>query len=212
MKPDARPLPNALASLRRYARPRAPRERCELCGLDLADEHAHLVELASRRLCCACDACAVLFGSPGAARYRRVPRDCWRLTDFRMTDVQWEELNVPIGLAFFLPTAAGSVAALYPSPAGATEALPSQEAWQALAADNPVLRELTPDVEALLVNRLAAPPEYYRLGIDQCYKLVGLVRSHWRGLSGGDALWTEVLKFFAALRERARSVGGAAHA
>jgi hypothetical protein len=205
--------PSALASLRRFAQPRARRERCELCGLDLADEHAHLVEVASRRLCCACDACAVLFGSPGAATYHRVPRDGWRLTGFRMTDVQWEELNVPIGLAFFLPsTAAGRVVALYPSPAGATEALPSQEAWQALAADNPVLGELTPDVEALLVNRLAAPPEYYRVGIDRCYQLVGVVRRHWRGLSGGDALWQEVRQFFAALREWARPVGGTAHA
>ena len=58
----------ALASLRRFARPRAARERCELCGAELADEHAHLVELASRRLACACEACAILFSGQGAGR------------------------------------------------------------------------------------------------------------------------------------------------
>ncbi len=65
----------ALASLRRFVRPRAAvQERCELCDAALAAEHAHLVELASRRLVCACDACAILFDRQDAAKYRRVPR------------------------------------------------------------------------------------------------------------------------------------------
>jgi hypothetical protein len=55
---------SALASLRRFARPRPLRERCDLCDADLADEHAHLLELSNRRLVCACDACAILFDHP----------------------------------------------------------------------------------------------------------------------------------------------------
>lgn len=208
-----RAAPTALASLRRFARPRAARERCDLCDLELADEHAHLVEVATRRLRCACDACAILFSSQAAGTYRRVPRDAWFLTDFRLSDVQWAELDLPIGLAFFLrSTAADRVVALYPSPGGATEALPPAEAWQALAEDNPVLHELEPDVEALLVNRLAPTPEHYRVGIDRCYRLVGLVRMHWRGLSGGTAVWEEVGRFFDALKQRAIRMGGTAHA
>ena len=77
------------------------------------------------------------------------------------------------------------VVALYPSPAGATESLVTPEAWEALVAENPVLRDFEPDVEALLVNRVGEARECYRVGIDECYKLVGLIRTHWRGLSGG---------------------------
>ena len=52
---DGGPRLTALASLRRFVRPRAARERCELCGAALAAEHPHLVEPATRRLVCACD-------------------------------------------------------------------------------------------------------------------------------------------------------------
>ena len=53
------------------------------------------------------------------------------------------------------------------------------------------------DVEALLVNRIGhvrgfAAPEYYVLPIDECYKLVGLIRANWRGLSGGTEVWQEI--------------------
>ncbi len=60
------------------------------------------------------------------------------------------------------------------------------EAWAALVAANPVLEELDPDAEALVVNRLSDPPQYAILPIDQCYGLVGLIKSRWEGISGGD--------------------------
>ncbi len=195
----------ALASLRRFVRPRAVRERCELCDAPLADDHSHLVEVASRRLACACEACAILFSGQGALKYRRVPRRVRFLADFRMTDELWEALSIPINLAFFMQsTPAGRVVALYPSPAGATESLVTLETWESLMAENPVLRELEPDSEALLVNRTGATREYYRVGIDECYRLSGLIRIHWRGLSGGSAVWDEIGRFFAGLKERSR--------
>jgi hypothetical protein len=204
---------SALTALRRFARPRAPQERCELCAANLAEEHAHLVETTSRRLICACDPCAILFSNQGAARYRRVPRRAEHLPDFCLTDVTWEGLRLPINLAFFLhSSAAGRVVAFYPSPAGATESLVALDAWQELVGDNPVLRDFEPDVEALLVNRMGGARDCYRTGIDQCYKLVGLVRTHWRGLSGGEAVWDEIGRFFAGLKERSAGKGGAAHA
>jgi hypothetical protein len=187
-------------------RPRtAARSRCELCSAELADDHAHLVELASRRLCCACEPCAILFSSPAAPKYRRVPLRIEYLPDFRLEEFQWEGLGLPINLAYFLhSTAAGRVVAFYPSPAGATEALPPPDAWQTLVEDNPSLRDLEPDVEALLVNRLGPEPMCFRVGVDQCYALVGLVRTHWRGLSGGTAVWKEIEGFFAKLRQQSR--------
>jgi hypothetical protein len=204
---------NALASLRRFAQSRAAAERCDLCGEALAPDHPHLVEPAARRLRCACEACGILFSGEGAGRFRRVPRRVQLVDDFRLDDGQWEGLNLPINLAFFLhSTPAGQIVAIYPSPGGATEALPPPDAWQALAEANPVLRELEPDVEALLVNRLASPPVYCRVGIDLCYRLVGVVRTHWRGLSGGPRVWEEIARFFAELKERSGPTGGAAHA
>jgi hypothetical protein len=150
-----------------------------------------------------------------------VPRRLEFLRDFRLTDVQWEGLQLPINLAFFVhSTQARRVLALYPSPAGATEALPPPDAWTALVEGNPVLQTLETDVEALLVNRLGPEAEYYRTGIeaeyyrtgiDECYTLVGLVRTHWRGLSGGTTIWPEIGRFFSLLRQRSCPGETAAH-
>lgn len=202
---DRRHPPTPLASVRRYLRPRAPRERCELCGLELAEDHEHLVETASRRLLCACGPCGVLFSNQREARYRRVPRDVRFLSDFTLSDVAWEGLSIPINLAFFLLcTPLERVVALYPSPGGATEAVVAFEAWEALSEEYPPLLGFEPDVECLLVNRVGDCRECYRVGIDQCYRLVGLVRTHWRGFSGGSAVWDEIGRFFEALKERSR--------
>jgi hypothetical protein len=193
----------ALASLRRFARPRVLRERCALCNAELAENHSHLVEPSSLRLACACEPCAILFSDQSPEKYRRVPRRIEFLPDFRLTDVAWEGLQLPIDLAFFLhATPAGRVIALYPSPAGATEAPVSPGAWEALVEENPILRSFEPDVEGLLANRVGETRECYRVGIDQCYRLVGLIRTHWRGLSGGATVWGEIAGFFAGLRER----------
>jgi hypothetical protein len=126
--------------------------------------------------------------------------------DFQMTDAQWESLHIPISLAFFYHRApSGQVIALYPSPAGATESLLPLEAWQELELANPGLREMAPEVEALLVNRIGEARDHYRVSIDECYKLVGLIRTNWRGLSGGPRVWEEIGAFFTRLKERTGS-------
>lgn len=58
------------------------------------------------------------------------------------------------------------------------------------------------DVEAFLVNRIASPAEYFLVPIDECYRLTGLIRMHWRGLSGGAEVWNEIHQFFDQLRSR----------
>jgi Family of unknown function (DUF5947) len=192
------------AALRRFVgSPTAAPERCELCGRTISSEHPHLLELPGKLLKCSCEPCAMLFPGQSGSRFRQVPRDGRRLGDFHMTDEQWQSLQTPINLAFFAySTAAGRVLGYYPSPAGATESDLPGDAWQELVKANPVLGELEPDVEALLVNRVRGEREYYRAPIDACYRLVGLVRTHWRGLSGGAEVWDEIGKFFARLRER----------
>jgi hypothetical protein len=202
----------SFASLRQFARPKPQGERCDLCGAPLGPDHQHLIEPTLRKLTCSCDACAILFSGSTSARYRRVPRRVEFLPNFQITDDQWENLHLPINLAFFYHSSpAQRVVAMFPSPAGATESLLTFESWGDLASVNPFLRDLEPDVEALLVNRVGDHREYWRVPIDECFKLVGLIRAHWRGLSGGTKVWGEITTFFDALRERSTS-GGGAHA
>ena len=99
-----------------------------------------------------------------------------------------------------------------PSPAGPTESLLSLDAWDEIAGQNARLREMHPDVEALLVNRVGEKREYFIAPIDECYKLVGLIRSKWHGLSGGTETWQAIDGFFASLKDRSQTVREAAHA
>jgi len=176
-----------------------PLEHCDLCHVAIPARHAHLLELDSKRLICACADCDATMAQDD--RYRVVPTQTEPLLDFVLTDSEWDALQIPIGLAFlFAASSAASPVAYYPSPAGATESLLGLEAWAKLVADNLVLAELRPDVEALLVNRTKGRREYYRVPIDRCYLLVGLIRTHWRGLSGGNEVWDAIDVFFARLR------------
>ena len=95
---------------------------------------------------------------------------------------------------------------LLPSPGGATESLLTLETWEGIVAAHPRIGQMQPDIEALLVNRVASPPGYYIVPIDRCYELSGIVRKHWQGFTGGDDVWREVANFFAALRSDAVSV------
>ena len=96
---------------------------------------------------------------------------------------------------------ADGVVALYPSPAGATECELYLEAWNELVAANPVLADLEPEVEALIVNRLADPHAHAIVPIDRCYELVGMIKARWEGISGGDAVENAVEAFFARLTD-----------
>ena len=94
--------------------------------------------------------------------------------------------------------------ACYPSPAGATESELDLAAWAEIAAANPTLADVEPDVEAVLVRR-HGDGEFTCLvvPIDACYELVGLVRQYWSGFQGGDEVWQHIDEFFARLLARA---------
>ena len=120
---------------------------------------------------------------------------------------------LPIQLAFFFnATPEGKIVALYPSPAGAMESLLTFESWQEIAAENEILQKMESDVEALLVNRVGDKREYFIAPIDECYKLVGIIRANWRGLSGGTEAWGKINDFFSQLKERSRVVSEVANA
>jgi hypothetical protein len=201
------------AVLRRFVKQRAVVERCEMCSTELAADHEHLVDLSTRQMTCACQACAILFSGRANPRYRRVPRRIRYLANFQLTDAQWDSLLIPISMAFFFhSSAAGKVVVLYPSPAGATESLLDFESWDEILRANSVLEKMEADTEALLVNRVRGASDYYLLPIDECYKLVGLIRMNWHGLSGGTEMWEAIAKFFAELKEKATGTGIDNHA
>jgi hypothetical protein len=103
--------------------------------------------------------------------------------------------------------------ACYPSPAGATESLLHLDTWDEIATANPLLATMEADVEALLANRVghargSGPAEYYLAPADQCFRLVGIIRAGWKGLSGGTEVWKDIARFFDALKIEAGVKGG----
>jgi hypothetical protein len=203
--------PALVKGLRRMARPAdAPAavsvdpevEHCELCRASIPADHKHLLDLDDRRIVCTCSACwSIRSGDP---QFRPAgARTLW-LESFQMPEQVWSAFQIPIGLAFFLyASSVDRVVALYPSPVGATECELALEAWAALVEVNPDLEHLEPDCEALIVNRLSDPPQYAIAPIDECYRLVGLIKTGWEGISGGGAVERVVPEFFAMLRARA---------
>jgi hypothetical protein len=213
---------SAFSSLRRFAQEesekaaeavvqkRAAPERCEMCSEPIPSVHRHLLNVSTREIMCTCRPCSILFDREAASegKYRLVPDRRLLLEDFEMSDVQWASLRIPVDMAFFFySTPVERVAAFYPSPMGPTESLLELSAWEELEEGNPVLMGMERDAEALLVNRVRGAREHFLVPIDECYSLVGLIRIHWRGLSGGQTVWEEIDQFFGTLRRRSKTVG-----
>ncbi len=204
MSVDDRRRPGILAGIRRLVPPRDEGEKCDLCADPIADRHRHLYEPATRQIVCSCAGCAVLFPGQAGGRYKLTPDRVVLLTDFELADEQWNELMIPVNMAFFQKSsAAGRAVAFYPGAAGAIESQLPLESWERIVTADPALARLETDVEALLANRTGPVYEYYIVPIDECYRLAGLIRARWRGLSGGTEVWKEIAGFFDGLRERA---------
>jgi len=181
-------------------------ERCELCGTGLFTGHDHVLELPNRRLHCVCRFCAILSPTARGDTYRCIPRTVRFLPDLRMSEWQWDRFKIPVNLAYFYANSTiGEIAAGYPSPAGLIETVVDHEAWQSLVADNPILTDVMPDVEALLVNRIENRSEYFTVPMDHCFRLIGLMRTSWHGLSGGSEAKQELDAFFGWLKEQAHA-------
>jgi hypothetical protein len=188
-------------------------EKCEFCAAEIPDEHGHVADLEQSSLMCACRACYLLFthGQAGRGRYRSVP-DRYAVDPGRpMTAAEWDMLDIPVGLAFFLrSSAANEVVGFYPSPAGATQCRLDLAAWDRLAADHPLLAALAPDVEAALICRTDHSVEHFVVPVDVCYELAGRMRLYWRGFDGGEQARQSIAEFLDRVRSRARPLGGVA--
>jgi len=201
-----------LASLRRITNTRREPmvgERCEMCAASIGDEHQHVVNLESRVLMCTCRGCYLLFTAEHAElRYRAVPDRYLSFPNFAFGATEWDELQIPVGLAFlFHNSVQERIIAFYPGPAGATESELPLDAWQRNVAANPQLGHLRPDVEALLLrgpDREHPGFSAHVVPIDTCYELVGRLRSLWRGFDGGQEAHAAIDEFFANVERRSR--------
>ena len=183
-------------------------ERCQLCHIELDARHGHLVDTDKRSLTCACRACYLLFTHQGAGsggRYRAVPERICHDPVRPLTDAEWGELDIPVAMAFFFYNSAlGRVVAGYPSPGGPTECELDLEAWDRIAVDHPLFAAMTPDVEAIFVNRTELGNEVFLIPIDMCYSLVGELRMLWQGFDGGSEVRAALATFLTGVRKRAR--------
>jgi hypothetical protein len=180
-----------------------------MCATAIMPSHNHVADLEKSTLVCACRACFLLFTDPGAGRgrFRAVPERYLRDPARPLTAADWADLEVPVGLAFFLYSSArGEVCGFYPSPAGATECTLDLTAWARLSQDHPLLGSAEPDVEAVLVTRTDASVEYFLVPIDACYELTGRMRVAWRGFDGGEEARASIAEFLAAVRAQARDL------
>jgi len=200
-------------------------EVCEFCAAAVAADHGHVADLEASTLMCACRACYLLFTHSGAGlarqaegerlagrrRYRAIP-DRYRADPGRpLSAADWDALEIPVGLAFFLRSSAdGSLTAFYPSPAGATECRLDLQAWDRIAAAHPLMSAADPDVEAILITR--GPDgrdavECFLVPVDACYELAGRMRLQWRGFDGGAEARQSIAAFLDRVRSRSRDFG-----
>lgn len=143
----------------------------------------------------------------GGGHYRLVPDRRLRLDGFELRDEVWDELRIPVDMAYFFhSSAAERVTAFYPGPMGATESHLPLSTWSEIEAANPVLATMEPDVEALLVNRVKGERRQWLVPIEDCYRLVAVIRTRWRGFTGGNEVWREIDQYFETLDGRARAL------
>ncbi len=184
-------------------------EKCELCATPVPGEHGHIANLESASLLCACRACYLLFTRPNAGRMKYVAVPDRYLADPGrvMTPARWDQLEIPVGLAFFLRSSrgGGELAGFYPSPAGVTECRLDLQLWQELVVDYPLLDAPAPDVEAALISRSDSGVDYFLVPIDACYELAGRMRLYWRGFDGGTEARQSIDAFLTKVRARARN-------
>lgn len=148
----------------------SPRPSCEICGGVIGSRHDHAADLTSRHLLCVCRACHLGLNQTG--RYRSLPDRVERIADSAEPPHWWIDLGLPVELVFFIRSAAtGATTAFYPGAAGVVESTLAIEELPVPVAD---------DVEALLV-RSAGRFEAWRVPVDRCYELAGLIKHGTRG-------------------------------
>ena len=172
---------------------------CDLCGTSMPEDHRHLLELEERRIVCVCESCWAL--RSGEAQYcppargsscsttSTCPTSCGRgcasrsawPSSFARTTASWRSTRAPPAR---------------PSPSS------ELEAWDELVGRNGVVGDIERDSEALVVDKLNDGIQAAIVPTDEAYRMVGLVKANWQGISGGQGVPAAVAGFFDELRAR----------
>ena len=187
-----------------------PDEACEMCAAEIPPGHGHVADLEQSSLLCTCRACYLLFehSQAGGGRYRAVPDRYLCDPAHPMTEADWDQLEIPVGLAFFLRSSeTRQVAGFYPSPAGPTECRLDLGGWDRISRAHPLLGAVEPDVEAALIARTDDVIEHFLVPVDACYELAGRMRMLWKGFDGGTEARHSIAEFLDGVRARARPLG-----
>ena len=195
-----------------------PAARCDRCGVGLLPDprHAHLFSYSRRSLLCACAACSApyregVIGKERSPAYRLVPSRVERIDALSLTQADWEELGIPVQIAFLLKNQRENGWRLGRGRGPSRLSQPGREygiGHPAGGVDPPLVQLLS--ARATRAGRRSparrqAPRQarYFRAPIDECYRLAGLLRSHWEGFAGGPRVGAAVDDFFAELASRA---------
>ena len=195
--------------LRRFAKARVPVERCDLCGVEVAPMHDHLIDpvraparLRLWRLRGALQRAGrhqVQAGAPA--------RDGARRAHHQRCPVGGAPAADRPGL-LLRQHAAGAGGGVLPEPgrrhrvaAGARDlGGDPARAPGPRATCSPTFRRCSSTGS----GAARRPTVCYLVPIDQCFRLVGIIRMHWKGFTGGTAVWEEIDRFFADLGRMAR--------
>ena len=202
------PVSSALISRLRSIRnkPKKEQECCNFCGISLPSAHRHMINPVTRQFMCACETCMITQAIHG--EYKIIPQRYIWLRNFNLPEAVWSEFLIPVNMAFFVHSSVHQgIVAYYPAAAGATESRLKMEAWKKLQELNPVVDDMKPDLEALLINRTNDDAEFFIVPIDCCYELIGTIRTNWKGIYGGKEVTNATRIFFDALKNKANHAG-----
>ena len=200
----ARAAARRCSACRPAVQPSAPAqpsaEKCELCATEVPAEHGHVADLER------CDPGVHVPGllpavhparARAAAATGRCPTGTWPIPAAALGAAEWDALQIPVGLAFFLPQldlGPGRRLLSEPGRGHRVRARPGRvgSGWPRSTRCS---ARRTPDVEAALICRTDSGVEYFLVPIDVCYELVGRMRLHWRGFDGGAEARASIADF-----------------
>lgn len=148
-----------------------PAPRCEVCGGEHPERHAHVADVDDRRLLCVCDACRLLLEGQERGRLRAVPAGTTRhVLAVATAPDWWDALDLPVGLVFLLCSGSvGELVAAYPGPAGVIES-------DRPVADVPDEMWPAPDTEALVVLASGDRFDAWLAPVTVAYGIAGRLR------------------------------------
>ena len=146
---------------------------CRFCSSALDSPPNPLFEVATQRVLFACNPCASRFEKRSGGPFKLIPRSTRQIEDFRMPEVPWQTYDLPGNVTFvFYCTAAAKLLSVCKVAAGTVDLTVPREVWKAIIEANPVLEEMRPDVEGLLIIHTGDSREYFIAPIDVCYNLI----------------------------------------